>query len=151
MNQNIYNQSHFDLQQLDKDERSDVESEPEVEENEEEQEKEEDQSSWRKRKVVLDSRLAMLSSSCVLNNLTNQKADTNRRLPKARQQRCLSSFIHKILSCTVSETQTTQITLIYTSNQLNDEVFMREWQINDFLHEILFIQLHLVSLLKEQN
>uniref|UniRef100_A0A8C2JEX5 Ceramide synthase 4b n=1 Tax=Cyprinus carpio TaxID=7962 RepID=A0A8C2JEX5_CYPCA len=69
---------------LDKDERSDVESEPEEEENEEEEEEEEDRSSWRKRKVVLDSRLAMLSSSCVLNNLTNQKADANRRLPKAR-------------------------------------------------------------------
>lgn len=68
------------LGKLDKDERSDVESEPEEEENEEE----EDRSSWRKRKVVLDSRLAMLSSSCVLNNLTNQKADVNRRLPKAR-------------------------------------------------------------------
>uniref|UniRef100_A0A673GVH6 Ceramide synthase 2-like n=1 Tax=Sinocyclocheilus rhinocerous TaxID=307959 RepID=A0A673GVH6_9TELE len=66
------------------DERSDVESEAEEEENEEEEEEEEDRSSWRKRKVVLDSRLAMLSSSCVLNNLTNQKADVNRRLPKAR-------------------------------------------------------------------
>ncbi|ROL51519.1 Ceramide synthase 2 [Anabarilius grahami] len=72
------------LGKLDKDERSDVESEPEEEEYEEEEEQEEDQCSWRKRKVVLDSRLAMLSSSCVLNNLTNQKADANRRLPKAR-------------------------------------------------------------------
>uniref|UniRef100_A0A673GVC4 Ceramide synthase 2-like n=1 Tax=Sinocyclocheilus rhinocerous TaxID=307959 RepID=A0A673GVC4_9TELE len=72
------------LGKLDKDERSDVESEAEEEENEEEEEEEEDRSSWRKRKVVLDSRLAMLSSSCVLNNLTNQKADVNRRLPKAR-------------------------------------------------------------------
>ncbi|KTF90863.1 hypothetical protein cypCar_00039909 [Cyprinus carpio] len=72
------------LGKLDKDERSDVESEPEEEENEEEEEEQEDRSSWRKRKVVLDSRLAMLSSSCVLNNLTNQKADANRRLPKAR-------------------------------------------------------------------
>uniref|UniRef100_A0A672R4E3 Ceramide synthase 2-like n=1 Tax=Sinocyclocheilus grahami TaxID=75366 RepID=A0A672R4E3_SINGR len=70
------------LGKLDKDERSDVESEAEEEEDEEEEE--EDRSSWRKRKVVLDSRLAMLSSSCVLNNLTNQKADMNRRLPKAR-------------------------------------------------------------------
>ncbi len=69
--------------QLDKDERSDVESEPE-EENEEEEEEEDDRASWRKRKVVLDSRMAMLSSSCVLNNLTNQKANVNRRLPKAR-------------------------------------------------------------------
>lgn len=66
------------LGKLDKDERSDVESDPNEEEEEEEQ------SSWRKRKVVLDSRLAMLSSSCVLNNLTNQKADANRRLPKVR-------------------------------------------------------------------
>uniref|UniRef100_A0A8C1CJJ4 Ceramide synthase 4b n=2 Tax=Cyprinus carpio TaxID=7962 RepID=A0A8C1CJJ4_CYPCA len=72
------------LGKLDRDERSDVESEAEEEENEEEEEKEEEQSSWRKRKVVLDSRLAMLSSSCVLNNLTNQKANANRRLPKAR-------------------------------------------------------------------
>lgn len=76
----IQSTSLWPLQQLDKDERSDVESEPE--ENEEEEEK--DQSSWRKRNVVRDSRLAMLSSSCVLNNLTNQKADANRRLPKAR-------------------------------------------------------------------
>ncbi|XP_051552947.1 ceramide synthase 2-like [Myxocyprinus asiaticus] len=66
------------LGKLDKDERSDVETDPE------EEEKEEDHSSWRKRKVVLDSRLVMLGSSCVLNNLTNQKAGTNRRLPKAR-------------------------------------------------------------------
>ncbi|XP_051989683.1 ceramide synthase 2 [Xyrauchen texanus] len=62
---------------LDKDERSDVESEPEEEEKE-------DHSSWRKRNVVLDSSLAMLNSSCVLNNLTQQKAGTTRRLPKAR-------------------------------------------------------------------
>nr|XP_055059670.1 ceramide synthase 2 isoform X2 [Misgurnus anguillicaudatus] len=70
------------LGKLDKDERSDVESE--LEDEEEEEEKEEHRSSWRKRKVVMDSRLAMLNSSCVLNNLTNQKADVNRGLPKAR-------------------------------------------------------------------
>ncbi|KAI7809448.1 putative ceramide synthase 2-like [Triplophysa rosa] len=44
------------LGKQDKDERSDVESEPD-----EEVEKEERQSSWRKRKVVMDSRLAILN------------------------------------------------------------------------------------------
>ncbi|XP_056325879.1 ceramide synthase 2 [Danio aesculapii] len=71
------------LGKLDKDERSDVETEPEEEEEEEKEEEEEEQRCWRKRKVVLDSRRAMLSSSCVLNNLTQQKPDAHRR-PKAR-------------------------------------------------------------------
>ncbi|TRY55229.1 hypothetical protein DNTS_032689 [Danionella cerebrum] len=70
------------LGKLDKDERSDIDTEPEEEEDEEQDVA--NQTSWRKRKVVLDSRLAMLSSSCVLNNLTNQTAENKRRANKAR-------------------------------------------------------------------
>lgn len=70
-----------DSLQLDKDERSDDESEAEEEEDEDEGE---DQASWRKRKVVLDSKLAMMTSSCVLNNLANQRVSASSRTPKAR-------------------------------------------------------------------
>lgn len=69
--------------QLDKDERSDDESEAD-EEEEEDGDEEEDQASWRKRKVVLDSKLAMMTSSCVLNNLANQRVSVSSRTPKAR-------------------------------------------------------------------
>ncbi|XP_060725333.1 ceramide synthase 2 isoform X1 [Tachysurus vachellii] len=69
------------LGKLDKDERSDDESEAEEEEDEDEGE---DQASWRKRKVVLDSKLAMMTSSCVLNNLANQRVSASSRTPKAR-------------------------------------------------------------------
>ncbi|KAK3513269.1 hypothetical protein QTP70_009689 [Hemibagrus guttatus] len=62
------------LGKLDKDERSDDESEAD-EEEEDDGDEEEDQASWRKRKVVLDSKLAMMTSSCVLNNLANQRAE----------------------------------------------------------------------------
>ncbi|XP_072525265.1 ceramide synthase 2 [Salminus brasiliensis] len=71
------------LGKLDKDERSDDESEAE-EEPEDEGEEEEDQTSWKKRKVVLDSKLAMMTSSCVLNNLANQRASVCSRMPKSR-------------------------------------------------------------------
>ncbi|XP_046732215.1 ceramide synthase 2 isoform X2 [Silurus meridionalis] len=69
------------LGKLDKDERSDDESEAEEEEDVDE---EEDHASWRKRKVVLDSKLAMMTSSCVLNNLANQRVNASSRTPKAR-------------------------------------------------------------------
>ncbi|MCI4390897.1 hypothetical protein PGIGA_G00128210, partial [Pangasianodon gigas] len=71
------------LGKLDKDERSDDESEAD-EEEEEDGDEEEDQASWRKRKVVLDSKLAMMTSSCVLNNLANQRVSVSSRTPKAR-------------------------------------------------------------------
>lgn len=70
--------------QLEKDERSDDESEAGEEEEEEDGDEAEDQASWRKRKVVLDSKLAMMNSSCVLNNLANQRVNANSRTPKAR-------------------------------------------------------------------
>ncbi|XP_062843664.1 ceramide synthase 2 [Trichomycterus rosablanca] len=71
------------LGKLEKDERSDDESEAEEDEEDEEQDKE-DQASWRKRKVVVDSKLAMMTSSCVLNNLTNQRVNVSCRTPKTR-------------------------------------------------------------------
>ncbi|KAI4879341.1 hypothetical protein NFI96_015711 [Prochilodus magdalenae] len=71
------------LGKLDKDERSDDESEAE-EEAEDEGEEEEDRTSWKKRKVVLDSKLAMMTSSCVLNNLASQRANVCSRMPKSR-------------------------------------------------------------------
>ncbi|XP_034170805.2 ceramide synthase 2 [Pangasianodon hypophthalmus] len=71
------------LGKLDKDERSDDESEAD-EDEEEDGDEEEDQASWRKRKVVLDSKLAMMTSSCVLNNLANQRVSVSSRTPKAR-------------------------------------------------------------------
>ncbi|XP_066508375.1 ceramide synthase 2-like isoform X1 [Hoplias malabaricus] len=71
------------LGKLDKDERSDDESEAE-DEAEDDGEEEEDQTSWKKRKVVLDSKLAMMTSSCVLNNLASQRANVCSRMPKSR-------------------------------------------------------------------
>ncbi|XP_046732216.1 ceramide synthase 2 isoform X3 [Silurus meridionalis] len=76
----VHDSSDF-LLELDKDERSDDESEAEEEEDVDE---EEDHASWRKRKVVLDSKLAMMTSSCVLNNLANQRVNASSRTPKAR-------------------------------------------------------------------
>ncbi|XP_030631081.1 ceramide synthase 2 [Chanos chanos] len=70
------------LGKLDKDERSDEDSE--AGEDEDDKGDEEQESSWKKRKVVLDSKLAMLTSSCVLNNLTNQRANGCSQMPKAR-------------------------------------------------------------------
>ncbi|TSP09091.1 Ceramide synthase 2 [Bagarius yarrelli] len=63
------------LGKLDKDERSDDDESEAEEEKEEDGDEEEDQASWRKRKVVLDSKLAMMTSSCVLNKLTNQRVN----------------------------------------------------------------------------
>lgn len=64
---------------MEKDERSDEESEPE----EEEEAVEEEETSWEQRKGALNSKLASLANNCVLNNLTNQR-NMNSRLPKAR-------------------------------------------------------------------
>jgi hypothetical protein len=64
---------------VEKDERSDEESEPE----EEEEAVEEEETSWEQRKGALNSKLASLANNCVLNNLTNQR-NMNSRLPKAR-------------------------------------------------------------------
>ncbi|XP_062411625.1 ceramide synthase 2 [Sardina pilchardus] len=66
------------LGKLDKDERSDDDS------LEDEEDGEEEQSSWKKREEVLNSKLASLTSSCVLNNLTHQRANSSSRQPKSR-------------------------------------------------------------------
>ncbi|XP_047443804.1 ceramide synthase 2-like [Mugil cephalus] len=69
---------------VEKDERSDEESEvDDGEEEEEEPEEEEDERSWEQRKGTINSKLASLANNCVLNNLTNQR-NINSRLPKAR-------------------------------------------------------------------
>uniref|UniRef100_A0AAY4EDW7 Uncharacterized protein n=1 Tax=Denticeps clupeoides TaxID=299321 RepID=A0AAY4EDW7_9TELE len=68
------------LGKLDKDERSDEESEVEEDDCDEEE-----QPSWVKREVMLNSKLTMLTSSCVLNNLTHQRANSScNTLPKSR-------------------------------------------------------------------
>uniref|UniRef100_A0A4W4HBI8 TLC domain-containing protein n=1 Tax=Electrophorus electricus TaxID=8005 RepID=A0A4W4HBI8_ELEEL len=69
------------LGKLEKDERSD---DDESEEDEDEGGEEEEQTPWRKRRIVLDSKLAMMTSSCVLNNLANQRANVCSTTPKAR-------------------------------------------------------------------
>ncbi|KAL1023073.1 hypothetical protein UPYG_G00036110 [Umbra pygmaea] len=65
---------------VEKDERSDEESEPE---GRDEEAVEEEDMSWDLRKGTLNSKLASLANNCVLNNLTNQR-NMNSRLPKAR-------------------------------------------------------------------
>ncbi|XP_034737841.1 ceramide synthase 2-like isoform X2 [Etheostoma cragini] len=69
------------LGKVERDERSDEESE--VDNEEEEAEEEEDECSWEQRKGAINSKLASLANNCVLNNLTNQR-NINSRLPKAR-------------------------------------------------------------------
>ncbi|XP_029285626.1 LOW QUALITY PROTEIN: ceramide synthase 4a [Cottoperca gobio] len=69
------------LGKLERDERSDEESE--VGDEEEEPEDEGDECSWEQRKGAINSKLASLANNCVLNNLTNQRNITS-RLPKAR-------------------------------------------------------------------
>lgn len=64
---------------MERDERSDEESEA----DEDEEPEEEDESSWEQRKGAINSKLASLANNCVLNNLTNQR-NLNSRLPKAR-------------------------------------------------------------------
>ncbi|KAJ8371571.1 hypothetical protein AAFF_G00307190 [Aldrovandia affinis] len=69
---------------VERDERSDEES-GEEEDSEEEEETEEEECSWEKRNTSpIDSRLAILTNNCVLNNLTNQRSSASGRLPKSR-------------------------------------------------------------------
>ncbi|KAM3620366.1 uncharacterized protein V6R79_022176 [Siganus canaliculatus] len=68
------------LGKVERDERSDEESEVD---DEEEELEEEDECSWEQRKGTINSKLASLANNCVLNNLTNQR-NINSRLPKAR-------------------------------------------------------------------
>ncbi|KAM6962820.1 ceramide synthase 2-like [Aplochiton taeniatus] len=70
------------LGKVERDERSDEESEgDDLEEGEEPEE--EEGSSWEQRKGAINSKLASLANNCVLSNLTNQRS-MNSRLPKAR-------------------------------------------------------------------
>lgn len=74
--------------QMEKDERSDDESE--VEEEEEEEKGGEDSVDqdgdycWERSKDALNSKLSMLTNSCVLNNLTNHRASVADRMRKAQ-------------------------------------------------------------------
>ncbi|XP_034035743.1 ceramide synthase 2-like isoform X1 [Thalassophryne amazonica] len=72
------------LGKVEKDERSDEESE--VDDNDEEEEDPEevgDECSWNHRNGSVNSKLPSLANNCVLNNLTTQR-NMNSRLPKAR-------------------------------------------------------------------
>ncbi|XP_074545068.1 ceramide synthase 2-like [Halichoeres trimaculatus] len=73
---------------LEKDERSDEESEDvEDEEDDKGEENNMDQGGdycWEKSKDALNSKLSMLTNSCVLNNLTNHRASTADRMRKAQ-------------------------------------------------------------------
>ena len=74
---------------MDKDERSDDESEVDEEEEEEDKGGEDpaDQGGdyrWERSKDALNSKLSMLTKSCVLNNLTNHRASAVDRMRKAQ-------------------------------------------------------------------
>ncbi|KAL6469474.1 hypothetical protein MHYP_G00229980 [Metynnis hypsauchen] len=69
------------LGKVERDERSDEESEGE---EEEEGDGAEEESCWEQRKGPLNSRLVSLANNCVLNNLTHQRRNINSRMPKAR-------------------------------------------------------------------
>lgn len=73
--------------QLEKDERSDDESEVEEEEDDK-GDQNVDQGGgeyyWEKSRDPLNSTLSMLTSSCVLNNLTNHRASAADRMRKAQ-------------------------------------------------------------------
>ncbi|XP_072516566.1 ceramide synthase 4a isoform X1 [Salminus brasiliensis] len=71
------------LGKVERDERSDEESEVE-EEEEEEGAGVEEESYWESRRGPLKSNPVSLANNCVLNNLTNQRRNINSRLPKAR-------------------------------------------------------------------
>lgn len=72
--------------QLEKDERSDEESEVEEEEDDKGGEGNVDQGDycWERSKDTLNSKLSMLTNSCVLNNLTNHRASVSNRMRKAQ-------------------------------------------------------------------
>ncbi|KAM9844423.1 ceramide synthase 2-like [Aulostomus maculatus] len=67
---------------LDKDERSDEESE--VEEDKGEESADQEDYCWERSKDALNSKLSMLTNSCVLNNLTNHRASVTDRMRKAQ-------------------------------------------------------------------
>lgn len=72
---------------LEKDERSDEESEVEEEEDDkggEENVDERGDYSWEKSKDTMNSKLSLLTNSCVLNNLTNHRASVSGRMRKAQ-------------------------------------------------------------------
>ncbi|XP_067271402.1 ceramide synthase 4a isoform X2 [Pseudorasbora parva] len=64
---------------VERDERSDEESEAD-----EDDEVGEEEYNWEQKKGALNSKLASLANNCVLNNLTNQRRKMNSRTPKAR-------------------------------------------------------------------
>lgn len=65
---------------MERDERSDEESEA----DEEEDEVGEEECNWEQKKGALNSKFVSLANNCVLNNLTNQRRKMNSRTPKAR-------------------------------------------------------------------
>ncbi|XP_063056218.1 ceramide synthase 2-like [Engraulis encrasicolus] len=67
------------LGKVDRDERSDEESEVEEEEVEKEEE-----CSWEQRKDTLNSKFASLANNCVLNNLTQQRRNMSYRMANTR-------------------------------------------------------------------
>lgn len=66
--------------QLEKDERSDEESEVDEEEDGVDQ----DDCCWEKSRDTLNSKLSMLTSSCVLSNLTNHRSSVVHRIRKGQ-------------------------------------------------------------------
>ncbi|XP_075953516.1 ceramide synthase 2-like [Anarhichas minor] len=72
---------------LEKDERSDEESEVEEEEDDKGEEENADRGGdycWKRRKDKMNSKLSMLTNSCVLNNLTNHRASVADKMRKAQ-------------------------------------------------------------------
>ncbi len=69
---------------MERDERSDEESEADEEEEEDEGGGGEEEHSWEQKNGALNSKLASLANNCVLNNLTNQRRKINSRMPKSR-------------------------------------------------------------------
>ncbi len=69
---------------VERDERSDEESEADEEEEEDEGGGGEEEHSWEQKNGALNSKLASLANNCVLNNLTNQRRKINSRMPKSR-------------------------------------------------------------------
>lgn len=67
--------------QVERDERSDDESEAE---EEGEDNNVEEEYRWDQSKGTLNSKLTSLADNCVLNNLAHQRRNMNSRLPKAR-------------------------------------------------------------------
>ncbi|KAG9350655.1 hypothetical protein JZ751_024544 [Albula glossodonta] len=73
---------------VERDERSDEESEVEEAEEEEveaeQKEDDEEETSWEQRKGALNSKFTALANNCVLKNLTKQRNNTISTIPKAR-------------------------------------------------------------------